>query len=140
MKARELFQKSLSISIPEYGPENIEIAQIHDLLAETLCLEDRDEEALQHLLLAMKIYKIYNDPKILGRVYCLHGIILEKIDDGLQSVINAYNLSRDQYLSIPDKEKTDVDKIGLASTYFKLASVEDRNGRLTSASKNYLSK
>ena len=80
LKSRKYLKKSLLLSVPEFGPHHFEVAQTHEFLAETLCLEGNYEEALQHVQVALDIYNKSGNSTILGKYYCLKGVILDQAD------------------------------------------------------------
>mmetsp|Transcript_18832 Transcript_18832/g.27898 ORF Transcript_18832/g.27898 Transcript_18832/m.27898 type:complete len:594 (+) Transcript_18832:1218-2999(+) len=134
-KSRKHLKKSLLLSVPEFGPHHFEVAQTHEFLAETLCLEGNYEEALQHVQVALDVYNKTGNSTILGKCYCLKGVILDQADKDPELAIKAYNLSRDHYESNSEVQQ---DYMGFASTMFKLATLQDRNQFYSSATKNYI--
>ena len=136
-KSRKHLKKSLLLSVPEFGPHHFEVAQTHEYLAETLYLEGNYEEALQHVQVTLDVYHNTGNSTILGKCYCLKGVILDQADKDPELAIKAYSLSRDYYESSPEVLQN---YMGFASTMFKLAILQDRNQFYSSATKNYISK
>jgi tetratricopeptide (TPR) repeat protein len=136
-KSRKYLKKSLLLSVSEFGPHHCEVAQTHEFLAGTLYLEGNHEEALQHVQATLDIYDSDGNSTILGRCYCLKGVILDQTSKDSELAIKVFKTSIEHYESSPDDQK---DYMGLASAVLKLATLQDCNQIYPSATKNYISK